>query len=413
MKRWTVVLWSLAAGFLWWSVQAAAQVKSPGGGVKTDAKSQVVAGNNQFAFDLYAHLAREEGNLFLSPSSISTALAMTYAGARSQTAAEMAKTLHFALDQQHLHPAFAALLRDWKAEGKKRGYELSIANALWGQKGFGWLPDFLNVTRTNYGAGLLEVDFVGNTELARKTINDWVEQQTRDKIKELFKPGVLDANTRLVLTNAIYFKGDWAAQFKKEQTKDEPFLVTADKKVQTPLMHRTGKYKYLDGGTFQALELPYKGDDLSMVVLLPKKVDGLAEMEKTLSAARLGEWLGKLRKQEVVVTLPKFKMTREFQLNRVLAAMGMPSAFDKDRADLTGMNGTGPKLFISVVVHKAFVDVNEEGTEAAAATGVGISLTSAPVPTAAFRADHPFVFLIRDNHSGSVLFLGRVANPQS
>jgi serpin B len=413
MKRWTAVIWILAAGLLGWGAQAAAQVKGPGGGVKTDAKTQVVAGNNQFAFDLYAHLAREEGNLFLSPASISTALAMTYAGARGQTAAEMAKTLHFTLDQQHLHPAFAALLREWKAEGKKRGYELSVANALWGQKGFGWLPDFLTVTRTNYGAGLMEVDFVGNTELARRTINDWVEQQTRDKIKELFKPGVLTSDTRLVLTNAIYFKGDWAAQFKKQDTRDEEFLLTADKKVKAPLMHRTGSYKYLDGGTFQALDLPYKGDDLSMLVLLPKKVDGLAELEKALSAARLGEWLGRLRKQEVVVTLPKFKMTKEFQLNRVLAAMGMPSAFDKSRADLTGMNGTGPKLFISVVVHKAFVDVNEQGTEAAAATGVGIALTSAPITTAVFRADHPFVFLIRDNHSGSVLFLGRVANPQA
>jgi serpin B len=375
--------------------------------------SAVVAGNNQFAFDLYAHLAKEKGNIFLSPSSISTALAMTYAGARGQTAEEMAKTLHFTLDSTRLHPAFAALLREWKAEGKKPGYQLSIANALWGQKGFGFLPDFLNLTRQDYGAGLIEVDFAHNVELARKTINEWVEEQTRDKIKELFKPGMLSTDTRLALTNAVYFKGDWAAPFQKNQTSDQDFQLTAQDKARVPSMFRTGHYRYADGGTFQALELPYKGNDLSMLVLLPGKVDGLADLEQKLSARGLQDWLGKLRSQEVAVTLPRFKTTREYRLNDVLAAMGMPSAFNADRADFSGMNGTGPRLFISVVVHKAFVDVNEQGTEAAAATGVGIALAAAPVKRQIFRADHPFLFLIRDNRSGSILFLGRVIDPRS
>jgi serpin B len=414
MKRWVKELWIMAA-ITAGTIGGGAATATPGnkqqhGGNNLDAAA-VVAGNNQFAFDLYALLAKNQGNLFLSPASLSTALAMTYAGARGPTADEMAKTLHFPLDQKQLHPALAALLRAWKAEGKQRGYQLSVANALWGQKGFGFLPDFVTLTRANYGAGLVEVDFAGNAALARKTINEWVEKQTQDKIQELFQPGVLNADTRLVLTNAIYFKGDWAKPFQKQQTQADAFHLSAGQKIKVPLMHRTGDYHYLDGGTFQALELPYVGNDLSMVVLLPRQRDGLADLEKTLSAARLAEWLPRLQKRQVAVALPKFKMTGEFQLNQVLAGSGMPSAFDKDRADFTGMNGTGPRLFITVVVHKTFVDVNEEGTEAAAATGVGISLTSVPL-LQTFRADHPFVLVIRDTRTGSILFLGRVVNPQ-
>lgn len=196
-------------------------------------------------------------------------------------------------------------------------------------------------------------------------------------------------------------------------TFDQDFHLTAQDKVSVPMMHRDGSYKYADSDAFQALEMPYKGNDLSMLVLLPRKVDGLAGLERLLSASRLKDWLGMLRAQKVDITLPKFKTTREYQLNKVLAAMGMASAFDSDRADFTGMNGTGPRLFLSVVVHKAFVDVNEQGTEAAAATGAGIALAAAPVKTQTFRADHPFLFLIRDNRSGSILFLGRVSDPHS
>ena len=370
----------------------------------------VVRGNNEFAFDLYAQLKEKDGNLFFSPESISTALAMTYSGARGTTAEEMAKTLHFTLKNDHLHPAFHALIEELNGAGKKRGYQLSVANALWGQQGFKFLTDFLKLTKKNYGAGLQEVDFAGNTEGARKTINAWVEKETKDKIKDLLQPGVLDSLTRLVLTNAIYFKGDWDRQFKKDLTQKDAFHLSADNKVDAQVMHDTGKFKYFDGGTFQALELPYKGKELSMVVLLPKKIDGLADFEKTLTAAKVADCLPKLREQEVSVSLPKFKMTSEFSLNDTLNAMGIKQLFNANGADLSGMDGQRD-LFVSAVVHKAYVDVNEEGTEAAAATAVVVALAAAPAHPE-FRADHPFVFLIRDNRSGSVLFLGRVANPQ-
>jgi serpin B len=373
-------------------------------------EAAVVKGNNEFAFNLYARLRDKEGNLFCSPESISTALAMTYAGARGETAEQMAKTLHFTLAQERLHPAFHALIGTLNGGQKKRGFELRLANALWGQQGFDFLPAFLKLTHQNYGAGLREVDFRGNTEATRRTINAWVAKETQEKIKDLLKPGILDTNTRLVLTNAIYFKGDWEQQFKKGLTRVEPFHLSAGKEVKAPLMHQTADFRFLDGGSFQALELPYKGKQLSMVVLLPKKVDGLAELEKNLTAARLTQWLGKLHEQEVIVTLPKFKATSEFSLGDTLSAMGMPLAFTPGMADFSGMNGSR-NLFIQAVVHKAFVDVNEQGTEAAASTGVAVGLASAPIRTE-FRADHPFVYLIRDTHSGSILFLGRMANPQ-
>ncbi len=416
MKRWTATL-VIVANLAIVTLLGARETAPPSKQESTDLQggdvATAVAGNNQFAFDLYRQLAKKNGNVFVSPSSISTALAMTYAGARGQTADEMAKTLRFTLEPSRLNPAFAALLRQWKEEGKKPGSELGVANALWGQKGFGFLPDFLNITRRDYGAGLVELDFARDPELARRTINEWVEQQTGNKIKELFKPRMLDSTTRLALTNAIYFKGDWQVPFDKRLTHDQEFLLTAQDKVQVPMMYRSGSYKYADSDAYQALEMSYKGHDLSMLVLLPRKVDGLADLEKLVSAGGLNDLLGKLGSQKVNVSVPRFKTTREYRLNDVLAGMGMPAAFDPNRADFTGMNGSGPPLFLSVVVHKAFVDVNEQGTEAAAATGAGIALASALVKTQTFRADHPFLFLIRDNRSGSILFLGRVSDPRS
>jgi serpin B len=387
---------------------------APGQQGKAGPDARAVAkGNTEFALDLYGKLRQKDGNLFLSPYSVSTALAMTYAGARGQTAEEMARTLHFNLGREELDRGFAALLGDInRSRAKERGYELSVANALWGQKDFGFLPGYLDLTHKYYGAGLREVDFAGATEQARRTINGWVERQTHDKIKDLLPQGILTGDTRLVLTNAIYFKGFWAHQFKKQNTRDEPFTTSAGKPVKTPLMHRTGSYGYLDAGDFQALELAYRGDDLAMVVLLPKKADGLGALEEKLTEANLAAWLGRLGKREVQVALPRFKMTREFNLNTTLQALGMRRAFVPGGADFTGMAGSvGRKLFIQAVVHKAFVDVNEEGTEAAAATGVAVALTAARV-TPTFRADHPFVFLIRDKRSGSVLFMGRLTNPQ-
>jgi len=367
----------------------------------------LVRGDNAFALDLYGKLREQEGNLFFSPYSISTALGMTYAGARGNTEAQMAKVLHFDLPQEKLHPAFKSLLEGLGARRKEGGYELSVANALWGQKGYPWLKEFLDVTRGNYGAGLREVDFAGDTEGARKTINDWVEKQTREKIKELLLKGDVGRETALVLTNAIYFKGDWASQFKKDRTRPGPFSLSDGTKVEVPMMRQTEEFGYMETEDLQALELPYVKGHLAMIVLLPRKVDGLPALEGSLTVEKLEGWLGLLHKEEEVsVILPKFKMTSRFELNEVLKALGMTDAFDG--ADFSGMDGVRD-LFISKVIHKAFVDVNEEGTEAAAATAVAVDRAVARM--AEFHADHPFLFLIRDNASGSILFMGRVADP--
>jgi serpin B len=355
-------------------------------------------------------LREKKGNLFFSPSSISTALAMTYAGSRGETASEMAKTLHFTLPPERLHPAYAAFLKDLNAEGRKRAYQLSVANALWGQMGYNFLPDFLRLTEANYGAGLQQVDFAGATESARQTINSWVEKQTQDNIKELIKPGLLEPLTRLVLTNAIYFKGNWDSRFKKDLTAEGPFQVAPGTTVQAPLMHQTHEFNYLDSDSFQILELTYVGKELSMVVLLPRQVDGLAALEKDLSAERLRGWIGRMKPQRVVVALPKFKSTSEFALKAELAALGLKQAFIPGRADFSGMNGGKEPLSIAEIIHKAYVDVSEEGTEAAAATAAIGRGGGAPV-VPVFEADHPFLFLIRSIRNGSVLFLGRVTDP--
>jgi serpin B len=372
----------------------------------------LVKGDNTFAFDLYSQLRTQEGNVFFSPYSISTALAMTYAGARGDTADEMAKALHFTLRPEELHRAEAALLASLNSGGKPRGYQLNIANALWGQQGLGFKEDFLKLTQAHYGAGLREVDFVRDAEAVRKIINAWVEQETRDKIKDLIPKGALASDTRLVLTNAIYFKAGWMETFSDKATKDDQFKISANKTAPVKMMtHKFDHVNYVESDHFQALELPYEDRELSMIVFLPKKVDGLADFEKSLTADRLQQWLTGMKLHEVNVSLPKFKFTAEFKLNKALSELGMRLAFSQ-QADFSGMTSR-EQLYIDAVLHKAFVDVHEKGTEAAAATAVIMRPTSARpnFPKATFRADHPFVFLIRDNTTGSVLFMGRVANP--
>ncbi len=356
---------------------------------------------------------------------------MAYAGAKEQTEMQMAKVLHFPTiavpaggdpnedpmssttrmwTPQRFHSEFAKIIKDLNVRGEKGGCELNVANALWGQKGYGFLEEFLELIKTNYDGQLTELDFAGATEAARKTINAWVESQTRNKIKDLIQRGVLNSMTRLVLTNAIYFKGNWARQFKEENTRDAPFTLAGGEKIDVPMMNQTGRFPYMQTQSFQALELPDVDDELSMVIFLPKENDGLADFEQSLTAENLSKWLAKLRKQKVIVSVPKFRMTSRFSLASVLKSMGMTDAFVPAAANFSGMNGRRD-LFISAVIHKAYVDVNEEGTEAAAATGVAVGITAVrPIPV--FRADHPFLFLIRDNHSGSILFIGRTMNPK-
>jgi serpin B len=367
--------------------------------------------NTVFALDLYARLKTTDGNLFFSPYSISTCLAMTYAGARGDTAAQMAHRLHFDTNQDQLAVSFGRLQTQLNAEQEKKGIELNIANGLWGQKDYPFLPAFLAVAQQSYGAKLKQVDFRTQAVAARGEINDWVDHKTKGKITDLIQPGVLDAATRLVLVNAIYFKGRWSREFDKRNTIQAPFSVSPALKPEVPLMHLTADFRYAEAEGLQLLELPYVGGDLSMVVLLPRELDGLKVMEDLFNKQTLDRWLAQAREQKVTVFLPKFRMSAQFSLAKPLAEMGMTDAFSPN-ANFSGMDGERD-LFISAVIHKAFADVNEEGTEAAAATATVMMMGAAmmPGPTPIFRADHPFIFLIRDNHFGSILFLGRMVDP--
>lgn len=386
-------------------------------GVYAGNENQITKGNNEFAINLYSQIKnlpeikQAEGNLFFSPYSISTALAMTYTGARGNTAKEMADVLKFpSLKLEEIASAFGDLQKQLQADKENRGYQLNVANALWGQQGFGFLNEYLEFNKKYYGSELTELDFAKSEE-ARKTINTWVEDKTNDKIKDLIPSGSIDSMTRMVLTNAIYFKGDWSIQFKEENTEEADFNITKDKKVKAQLMYQKEKFDYAELDNMQLLQLPYKGDELSMLILLPKTIDALESVEAGLKPDTLAANLKQMRKREVDVYLPKFKITcGTIEMKGILGAMGMKEAFS-DAADFSGMNGKR-NLYISAVMHKAFVEVNEEGTEAAAATGVGISLMSIPMPPPVFRADKPFIFMIRDNRSQSILFMGKVCNPE-
>ncbi|HIK33503.1 MAG TPA: serpin family protein [Oscillatoriales cyanobacterium M59_W2019_021] len=371
----------------------------------------IVEGNTAFACDLYRQLSTAEGNLFFSPYSISNALAMTYAGARGETAAEMERVLHFSLASDRLHPAFAELIEVLEPEGTST-YELAIANRLWGQQNYGFLPEFLNLLERHYAAPLQEVDFINATEDARTTINAWVAQQTQNNIQNLLPAHSIDPSTQLVLTNAIYFKGNWLVPFDASATQNQPFHLSSAETIEVPMMHQMEYWNYADLDGLQVLELPYEGETLSMVILLPTEIDGLAALERQLTPENLQAWLSSARDlpmmmdgSPVSVWLPRFKLTSAFELKNTLSEMGMPQAFG-NTADFSGMTGQ-PDLAISQVIHKAFVDVNEQGTEAAAATAVAVTRGGSNT----FRVDRPFVFFIYDRNSSSVLFLGRVVNP--
>lgn len=375
-------------------------------------ESKTAAASNAFAFDLYGQLRGQEGNLFLSPSSISTALTMSYGGARGETATQMAKVLHLDKVGKNPHAAIGKFQHSLNALQGKGTLTLATANSLWSQQGYTFLPEYTKLCQSNYGAAPTSVDFVKQPAAACKIINQWVEDQTKDKIKDLLKPSSIDANTRLVLINAIYFKGDWANPFPAKATKSEPFQVATNQKVKVPLMMKSGHFLYGENPDAQIVELPYVGLDLSMVVVLPRRVDGLAALEKKLTAQQFATWTKALQSKEVDLWLPKFRMTTEFSLGDPLEHMGMKDAFSMKTADFSGMTGKRD-LFIGAVVHKAFVEVNEKGTEAAAATGVIVEQAAEIPQSVTFRADHPFLFAIRDNKSGGLLFLGRVVNPEA
>ncbi len=391
---------------------------STSGGVQT-----VVDANNQFAFELYSELDKnQDGNMFYSPYSISSALVMTYEGAKGQTAEEMKSVFHFP-ENEILRPNFAAVYNGIN-KGTK-AYELNTGNALWVQQDYHFLEDYLTTVEGYYGGKAANVDFIRETEKSRQTINSFIEEQTKDKIKDLIPRGAINSMTRMVLTNAIYFKGTWEWEFDKSDTRDMDFKITLDNVVKTPMMHMDpdkARFNYVDLGELQILEMPYKGEEISMLVLLPKQGEAydrdtgemitydytLEDIELTYS--NLEEWKGQMRETKLdSISLPKFEFDTKYTMNNALSNLGMPTAFSGG-ADFSGMT-EAEQLFISSVIHQAYVKVDEKGTEAAAATAVIMEVTSA-MPSNVFNVDHPFIFIIQERETGNILFMGRVMDPR-
>lgn len=370
----------------------------------------IVDANNQFALDYYSKLKDiDGGNIFFSPFSISNALAMTYEGAKGKTADEMRSVFHFPVDDRLRRTAYEAIFDEINKKDKK--YQLKTANALWARKDFSFLKEYMDSVEKYYGGKTTNLDFGKDPEASRITINQWVEGQTNDKIKNLLSEGTVTAGTRLVLTNAIYFKGEWVRQFNKDETRELNFRMTKDKNIKVQMMRRTDKetkFNYVENDKVQILEMPYSGEELSMLIFLPKK-DDLKGLENSLTIDQLLYWKKDLKEQKVRVVIPKFRLDTKYSLAVDLQSMGMPTAFSND-ADFSGMTGE-ENLKIDEVIHQAFVEVNEEGTEAAAATAVIMVMGRGADETPFFFVDHPFVFLIQEKATGNILFIGRMTDP--
>ena len=388
-----------------------------------DDLAELVDGNSAFAFDLYRTLAEEDGNLFYSPYSISLALAMTYAGARGETERQMADTLHYLLPQERLHASFNSLDLEFASmadapEEEGDSFTLNTVNAVWGQHGYEFLEPFLNVLAESYGAGVRPADFVGSPEESRVRINDWVAERTEDRVKDLIPEDAITPSVRMVLTNAIYFNARWLNTFAKNLTSVRPFHLLDGSEVDIPMMMtaKAERFGYANGDGYQAVELPYRGRDMWMTILLPD-AGTFREFEESMDADLVTGILGNIEREYLELTMPKFEFESEFSLRDTLKAMGMPNAFDENTADFSGMDGRsclagdGPCLLIDNVFHKAFVSVDEEGTEAAAATSVFARLLSGRPEPKKVMVDRPFIFLIRDRATESILFVGRVEDP--
>jgi serpin B len=368
---------------------------------------ELVNGNTRFAIDLYQQLTEPGTNLFFSPYSISIAIAMTYVGASGETARQMAEVLHFPSDPQSLSPTLAALNSALNASQNEGHVILRSANALYPQTGFSILPTFLETMKTYYGATIEALDYFSQSAAAQTRINEWVSNQTEGKINNVIGDGVLGPLTRLVLVNAIYFKGDWAHQFDKARTHRADFWITPNQAVPVDLMAQTSLFDYGETPEMQLLRLPY-GDRFSMLVLLPKKDSSIETVEEILSSDNLKHWCDCMRTVDVDVNLPRFKLNSGFLLAATLNQLGMTDASNPSSADFSGMH---PELCMDTVIHRAFVEVNEEGSEAAAATVAVMSLRAMPAPNPHFRADRPFIFLIQEHITRTVLFMGKLGNP--
>ena len=377
-------------------------------GYTKEGIQEVINANNRFNFNLYSKLSKSEnGNLFYSPYSIFAALAMTYEGANGQTADEMKKVLTYP-DKKILRPNFAAIYNEINTNVKD--YELNTANALWVQKDFSLLTDYSRIVNKHYGGKASNLDFVNAAEKSRETINDYTKQQTNNRISELIPPGFLDTGTRLVLTNSIYFKGTWVWEFDASNTYSESFKITPHDTVMVSMMSmnpKKAKFNYAQTEDTQILELPYKGNKISMLILLP--AEDLTSIESSLTLEKFNEYKSKLKETSLdSILLPKFKLDTEYFIKDALIALGMPTAFSSS-ADFSGMTGR-KDLYIDSIIHKAFVEIDENGTEAAAATAINIAL-KAIVPRNVFKADHPFIFIIQDKETENILFIGKVVDP--
>jgi len=398
----------LASGCTNSTVTPLSPTPSNNASVEPSALSEIVVSNNLFALDMYRELSKKENdNIFFSPYSILTALSIAYEGARGKTAEEMRDVLHIPVDNTSRREGFRRLILDLTP--KKAPYELHTANALWIQKGYPIKEDYINVVRSYYLAELQALDFSGDPEGARKIINEWVEKQTNKRIRDLIPSGAIDELTRLVITNAIYFKANWASRFRPEDTHNETFILGSGEKIKTEMMHQTAVFNYTENDELQALEIPYEGNRLSMVILLPRE-NKISALEKKLTPDFLKSVLGSMKAEKVEVTIPKFKFETLYKLNDALQEMGMREAFTPE-ADFSGIT---EGVFISMVIHKSFISVAENGTEAAAATAVTLTLAAPPgiEKPKVFKADHPFIFLIYDRESDTILFMGRLANPK-
>ncbi|XP_039646082.1 leukocyte elastase inhibitor-like isoform X2 [Perca fluviatilis] len=375
--------------------------------------------NNTFSLALLKKFGDDDKteNIFYSPFSISSALAMVMLGARGNTATQMSECLKTKDCQDDVHVSFAQLLSELNKAGAP--YALSVANRLYGEQSYQFVEDFLGKTKKHYNAELETVDFKAGSEAARLNINSWVQKQTQDKIKDLLGKGVVDSLTRLVLVNAIYFKGNWNRQFEESATRDAQFRLNKNDTKPVKMMHQKSKFPltYIPEASCQILEMPYKGEELSMLIFLPNEMEdsttGLEKLEKQLTYENFMEWTrpDMMDKVEVQVGLPRFKLEESYDMKEVLVSMGMVDAFDMAKSDFSGMSPAND-LVVSKVVHKAFVEVNEEGTEAAAATAAIMMMRCMPMRPTMFIADHPFIFFIRHNSSMSVLFAGRYCSPK-
>ena len=370
---------------------------------------EIIEANNRFAINLYSQYKSEEGNIFFSPFSISTAMAMVYEGAEGKTAKEIKSVFGFPKYDNSRRNQYSNLLSEINKKDKE--YALNTANALWAEQDFQFLDEYITTVEEYYGGKTTNLDFKNEWEASRLIINNWVEDKTNDKIKDLLPEDVIDADTRLVLTNAIYFKAKWLIQFDTDKTSDENFRVNPDKSIKVPMMQRTDRksiFNYTQNEDLQILEMPYAGEDLSMLILLPLD-DDIEALENSFTIEKLTEWKKSLRRRKVNIYIPKFKFETKYFMKNTLSDLGMPTAFTNS-ADFSGMTGT-KDLAISKVIHQAFIEVNEEGTEAAATTGVTMMALSKKPPTPIFKADHPFIFIIQQKETGNILFMGRVNNP--